>query len=34
MKNHELLDLIGEAGDEYVLAADAAVPRPKFRWKT
>lgn len=34
MKNHELLDLIGEAGEDYVLAAGNNVTRPRFRWKT
>lgn len=34
MKNNQLLDLIGEAGEEYVLAADGGVIRPRFRWKT
>ena len=34
MKNHELLDLLGEAGEDYVRAAGENVVRPKFRWKT
>lgn len=35
MKNHELLDMIGEVNEDYVLAADDAghVARPRFRWK-
>lgn len=33
MKNHELLDLIGEAGEDYVLEADSGGPRPRPRWK-
>lgn len=33
MKNHELLDLIGEADEDYVLAADGNVVRPRFRWR-
>lgn len=33
MKNHELLDLIGEANEDYVQAADGKVLRPRFRWK-
>lgn len=33
MKNHELLDLIGEVNEDYVQAADGKVIRPKFRWK-
>ncbi len=33
MKNCELLDLIGEAGEEYVRAADGEVVRPRFHWK-
>lgn len=34
MKNHELLDLLGEASEDYVRAAGENVVRPKFRWKT
>lgn len=34
MKNHELLDLIGEVNEDYVQAADSKVIRPRFRWKT
>lgn len=34
MKNHELLDMIGEADEDYVQAADSGVVRPRFRWKT
>lgn len=34
MKNHELLDLIGEVNEDYVQAADGKVIRPRFRWKT
>lgn len=34
MKNHELLDLIGDVNEEYIQAADEKVIRPKFRWKT
>lgn len=34
MKNHELLDLIGDVNEDYVQAADGKVIRPKFRWKT
>ena len=33
MKNHELLDLIGDVNEDYVQAADGKVIRPKFRWK-
>lgn len=33
MKNHELLDMIGEANEDYVQAADADAARPRFRWK-
>lgn len=33
MKNHELLDLIGDVSEDYVQAADGKVIRPKFRWK-
>ena len=31
MKNHELLDLIGDVNEDYVQAADGKVIRPKFR---
>lgn len=34
MKNHELLDLLGEVNEDYVQAADSKVIRPRFRWKT
>lgn len=34
MKNHELLNLIGEANEDYVLAAGDNVARPRFGWKT
>ena len=34
MNKYELLDLIGEAGEQYVLAADTNVVRPRFRWKS
>lgn len=34
MKNHELLDLIGDVSEDYVQAADGKVIRPKFRWRT
>lgn len=34
MKNHELLELIGEVNEDYVRAAGGSVIRPKFRWKT
>lgn len=34
MKNHELLDLLGEVSEDYVRAAGENVVRPKFRWKT
>lgn len=33
MKSYELLDLIGEAGEDYVLAADDGEPRPRSRWR-
>lgn len=33
MKNHELLDIIGEVSGDYVLAADDHAARPRFRWK-
>lgn len=34
MKNHELLDMIGDVNEDYVLAAEGKVVRPPFRWKT
>lgn len=34
MKNHELLDMIGEASEDYVLEAGNNVVKPRFRWKT
>lgn len=34
MKNHELLDMIGEVNEDYVLEAGNNVSRPRFRWKT
>lgn len=33
MKDYELLDMIGEVNEDYVLAADSSVVRPRFRWK-
>lgn len=33
MKNYELLDIIGDVNEDYVLAADSHVARPRFRWK-
>lgn len=33
MKNHELLDLIGEVNEDYVQAADIHVVQPRFPWK-
>lgn len=33
MKNHELLDLIGDVNEDYVQAADSKVIRPRFGWK-
>lgn len=33
MKNYELLDMIGEAGEDYVLAAEGGETRPRFRWR-
>lgn len=33
MKNHVLLDLIGEADEDYVLGAGDNVTSPRFRWK-
>ena len=32
MKNHELLELIGEVNEDYVQAADSDVVRPRFHW--
>lgn len=34
MKNHELLDLLGEVNEDYVLEAGNNVVKPRFRWKT
>lgn len=34
MKNHELLNIIGEVREDYVLQAGQKVVRPRFRWKT
>lgn len=34
MTDYELLDMIGEVNEDYVLAADSNVVRPRFRWKT
>lgn len=34
MKNHELLNLIGEVNEDYVLEAGNNVVRPRFRWGT
>lgn len=34
MKNYELLDMIGEVSEDYVLAADSDGVRPRSRWKT
>ncbi len=34
MKNHELLDMIGDVSEEYVQGVDSNVVRPRFRWKT
>ncbi len=34
MKNHELLDILGEVNGDYVLAAEDNVVRPRFRWRT
>ncbi len=34
MKNHELLDLIGDVNEDYVLEAGNNVVKPRFRWKT
>ena len=33
MKNHELLELIGDVNEDYVQAADSKVIRPRFGWK-
>lgn len=33
MTDYELLDMIGEVNEDYVLAADSNVVRPRFRWK-
>ena len=32
MKNYELLDMIGEVNEDYVLAAGCNVVQPRFRW--
>ena len=32
MKNYELLDMIGDVNEDYVLAADSNVVRPRFQW--
>ena len=34
MKNHELLDIIGEVDESYIQSADSNVVRPRFPWKT
>ena len=34
MKNHELLNLIGDVNEDYVLEAGSNVVKPQFRWKT
>ena len=34
MKNHELLNLIGEVNEDYVMEAGNNVVKPRFRWKT
>lgn len=34
MKNHELLELIGDVNEDYVLEAGNNVVKPRFRWKT
>lgn len=34
MNNHELLNMIGEVNEDYVLAAGGDVVRPRFRWRT
>lgn len=33
MKNHELLELIGDVDEDYVLSADQAAARPRTRWR-
>lgn len=33
MTSHELLDLLGEVNEDYVLEADGKVGRPRFGWK-
>ena len=33
MKSQELLDILGDVDEKYVLAADENVVRPKFRWQ-
>lgn len=33
MKNHELLNMIGDVNEDYVRAADSNVVRPRFQWK-
>ena len=33
MTNHELLDLLGEVNEDYVLEADGKVSRPRLGWK-
>lgn len=33
MKNYELLDMIGDANEDYVRAADVDVVRPRSRWR-
>lgn len=34
MKNYELLNIIGEVSEDYVLAADSGAAQPRFRWQT
>lgn len=34
MKNHELLDMIGDVKEDYVLEAGNNMVKPRFRWKT
>lgn len=34
MKDHELLDLLGDVNEDYVLAAGENAARPRFRWRT
>lgn len=34
MKNHELLDMIGDVNEEYVLEAEDSAARPRPRWRT